>query len=53
MMINSYNIKVDGSTTNPGTLNEWLKKNGGYVSGDEYVWAAIDKLGFKFDGFVA
>ncbi len=30
MILNTYGIKVNGQTTNPGTLNGWLKSNGGY-----------------------
>jgi len=30
-----------------------LIKNGGYVSGDEYVWSAVDKLGFSYAGSIS
>jgi ABC-type bacteriocin/lantibiotic exporter with double-glycine peptidase domain len=42
-----------GHSYNPKTLNQWLKSNGGYVSGDLFVWASINKLGLTFKGFVA
>lgn len=42
-----------GHGYNPKTLNQWLKANGGYVSGDLFVWASINKLGLTFGGFVS
>ena len=42
-----------GHKYNPSTLNSWLKKNGGYVSGDLFVWASINKLGLAFEGKVS
>ena len=42
-----------GKSYNPGTLNTWLKANGGYVSGNLYVWASVNKLGMTFKGFVS
>lgn len=42
-----------GHSYNPKTLNDWLKGNGGYVSGNLFVWASINKLGLTFKGFVA
>lgn len=47
MMLHTYGIVTDGTTT-PKTMNTWLKKHGGYVSGDLYVWASIEPLGFIF-----
>eukprot|EP00049_Salpingoeca_infusionum_P026476 m.25860 g.25860 ORF g.25860 m.25860 type:complete len:187 (+) comp8775_c1_seq1:113-673(+) len=38
-------LKTKGANYNPGTLNEWLKNNGGYASGDLLVWSAVNKLG--------
>lgn len=52
MMLNTYGVKVDGSTTNPHTMNIWLKKHGGYASGDLFVWASINTLGFVYQGKV-
>jgi hypothetical protein len=37
--------QTKGANMNPGTLNKWLRSNGGYVSGDLIVWGATDKLG--------
>ena len=42
-----------GHSYNPKTLNQWLKANGGYASGNLFVWASINKLGLTFKGFVA
>ena len=39
-----------GKSYNPGTLNTWLKSNGGYVSGDLLVWSAVGKIGLSFKG---
>jgi len=39
-----------GKNYNPGTLNTWLKANGGYVSGDLLVWGAVGKLGLSYQG---
>ena len=47
MMLHTYGITTDGTTT-PRTMNTWLKKNGGYASGDLFVWGSIDKLGFHY-----
>jgi hypothetical protein len=42
-----------GKNYNPGTLNSWLKANGGYVSGDLFVWGSVNKLGLSYVGKVA
>lgn len=42
-----------GHSYNPGTLNTWLKANGGYASGDLFVWSAINKLGLTYKGAVS
>ncbi len=42
-----------GHSYNPGTLNSWLKSNGGYVSGDLFVWTAINKLGLTYKGRIS
>ena len=34
-----------GRSENPGTINAWLKANGGYVGGDGLNWSVVDKLG--------
>ena len=41
-----------GHSYNPETLNKWLISNGGYASGNLFVWASINKLGLTFGGFV-
>lgn len=48
MVLKGFGKKLDGQESTPDSLNEWLKKNGGYASGDLFVWSAIDKLGFSF-----
>jgi ABC-type bacteriocin/lantibiotic exporter with double-glycine peptidase domain len=41
-----------GKSYNPSTLNSWLIGNGGYVSDNLYVWAAVNRLGMTFQGFI-
>jgi len=36
-----------GYETNPAAFNDWLRQNGGYASGNEFIWASIEKLGAK------
>jgi len=38
-------LATRGWSGNPGTLNAWLDKNGGYADGCDIVWASVDKLG--------
>jgi hypothetical protein len=42
-----------GHTHDPKSLNTWLKSNGGYVSGDLFVWGSINKIGLTYKGHVA
>ncbi len=44
---------IGNTQFNPSTLNKWLTANGGYVSGDLYVWAAVNKFGLTFRGFIS
>jgi ABC-type bacteriocin/lantibiotic exporter with double-glycine peptidase domain len=37
----------------PSTLNRWLTTNNGYVSGDLFIWASINKFGLTFKGFIS
>ena len=41
------------SDITPAILNKWLTQNGGYVSGDLFVWSAINSFGVTFQGKVA
>lgn len=52
MMLNTYGVKVNSSTTNPHTINIWLKAHGGYASGNLFVWGSINTLGFVYQGKV-
>eukprot|EP01147_Barroeca_monosierra_P005289 gene5289-7061_t len=38
-------LRTKGLNFNPGSLNNWLIKNGGYESGDLLVWGSVNKLG--------
>jgi hypothetical protein len=44
-------VKINGQTPNPDNLNNWLKSNGGYASGNLFVWGSISKFGFKHTAF--
>jgi ABC-type bacteriocin/lantibiotic exporter with double-glycine peptidase domain len=46
----SMALKGTGHDFNPSSLNAWLKSHGGYVSGDLFVWSAINSLGLNFQG---
>ena len=41
----------NGISYNPGTLNTWLTNNGGYSSGNLFVWSSLSSLGLNFQGF--
>lgn len=41
-----------GTSYNPKTMNEWLKKNNGYVREDNFVFNSVDKLGIKYKQFI-
>jgi GH25 family lysozyme M1 (1,4-beta-N-acetylmuramidase) len=43
-----------GHVSNPLQLNQWLTDNEGYLDGNLFLWAAIERLypDMKFDGFV-
>ena len=52
MVLNDCHKTLDGgAAANPGTFNTWLKGHGGYVSGNLYVWGAVQPLGLSFVGF--
>jgi len=38
---------------NPSSLNKWLTENSGYVQGDLFVWASIERWGVTFKGFIS
>ena len=43
-----------GHASNPKLLNAWLTDNDGYLDGNLFLWASIERLypDMKFDGFV-
>lgn len=43
--------KSVGTAINPGTLNHWLRNNGGY-SGNLFMWGSVNKLGVSYVGKV-
>jgi len=38
-------LKTRGAGVNPGSLNSWLRGHGGYVGGDNLVWASVNAFG--------
>jgi hypothetical protein len=49
MALNGLGKSVNGQSANPGTLNAYLKANGGY-SGNLFVWGAASRLGLRYEG---
>ena len=43
MVLNTLGINVDNEPANPKILNQWLKENEGYSSGN-FLWNSIQKL---------
>jgi hypothetical protein len=44
-------LATKGAGKDPGSLNSWLKSNGGYSSGCLINWGSVDKLGYtKYQG---
>ena len=52
-MYMSPKVKIGGATITPGNLNAWLKVNGGYASGNLFVWGSVGKLGLSYVGKVS
>lgn len=42
--MNNFGSQFNNQPINPGTLNEWLKANGGYTSHGTIIWGAIGTL---------
>lgn len=51
MVLNDCHKTVNGGAATPGTLNTWLRANGGYASGNLFVWGSVAKFGMTFVGF--
>lgn len=49
MALNGLGKTINGQTSNPETLNAYLKSNGGY-QGNLFVWGSVSKLGLKYQG---
>ncbi len=48
MVLADCGKSIGGAVATPKTLNAWLTKNGGYVSGDLFVWGAVNSFGLTF-----
>jgi hypothetical protein len=44
MALNGHNILIDGQLSNPHTLNQWLRKNGGYDNNDDLYEDIVPKI---------
>ncbi|KAL0229498.1 hypothetical protein GEMRC1_014115 [Eukaryota sp. GEM-RC1] len=42
--LNGHDISISGSSSNPRTLNQYLRHHGGYVQGQLLVYAAVTKI---------
>ena len=50
MVLNGCGKTIDGGASTPKSLNHWLTNNGGYASGDLFVWGAVSKFGLGYVG---
>ena len=53
MVIADCGKSIDGASATPKTLNSWLTRNGGYASGDLFVWGSVAKFGLSFVGMTS
>lgn len=44
MAIGGKGIKISGDSSNPGTLNSWLKTHGGYTSGNDLIESVVPRV---------
>jgi len=40
-------VLIGSSTSNPGVLNQWLRNNNGYTSGDDLIESALVNINPK------
>jgi hypothetical protein len=45
-------LVASGVTTNPGHLNRWLARNGGFVSSNLFVFGAVEPLGVRLEAVI-
>ena len=51
MAFTFYHVRVNDKPVDPGTLNTWLKENGGYLSNDELIETTLEQLsGIHYKG---
>jgi len=41
MGLGGCDIEIEGETANPGTLNEWLRENGGYDDDNDLIESVV------------
>jgi len=49
MALNGLGRAVDGQAANPGVLNRFLSRNGGY-QGNLFIWGSVSRFGFGYVG---
>ena len=47
MAVRYYNITINNNETTPGTLNDWLRSNGGYDNESDLYEKVLEKLSDK------
>ncbi len=50
MILNDCGRAVNGAAATPKSLNVWLRNNGGYASGNLFVWGSVAPLGLGYVG---
>jgi hypothetical protein len=48
MALGGHHIPVGNRIADPGTLNEWLRNNGGYTSGNDLIESMVPKVAPKY-----
>jgi len=49
MALNGLGKSVNGQSPNPGTLNSFLRSNGGY-QGSLFIWGSVSRFGLRYIG---
>lgn len=49
MALNGLGKSINGQSPNPGTLNSFLKSNGGY-QGNLFIWGSVARFGLRYQG---
>lgn len=52
MMVAGEGVLFNGTMPDPPMMNEFLKKNYGYIHGDDFIFDSVNPLGTVFQGFL-